>query len=75
VCRYYNPERKLMVVSAPSLTEGGGLAERLARTLAHKLIHHCQLTRGPLCNAHLYPELRADLYFNLYLSLFPILNK
>jgi uncharacterized protein YkvS len=57
VCGYYDPERKLIVVSVPSLMEGGGLAERLARTLAHELIHHCQFTGGGLCDVHLDPEL------------------
>ena len=57
VCGYYDPERKLIVVSVPSLMEGGGLAKRLARTLAHELIHHCQFTGGGLCDVHLDPEL------------------
>jgi hypothetical protein len=57
VCGYYDPKRKLIVISVPSLMEGGGLAERLARTLAHELVHHCQFTGGGLCEAHLDPEL------------------
>ncbi|MCC6004519.1 MAG: hypothetical protein LM590_09280 [Thermofilum sp.] len=61
VCGYYDPKRRLIVISVPSLMEGRvrgrALAERLARTLAHELVHHCQFTGGKLCEVHLDPEL------------------
>ncbi|MCC6065613.1 MAG: hypothetical protein LM576_06485, partial [Thermofilum sp.] len=60
VCGYYDPERRLILVSLPCLAEGD-LAGRLAETLAHELVHHCQFTRGRLCEVHLDPELAAKV--------------
>ncbi|MCC6050998.1 MAG: hypothetical protein LM580_09845, partial [Thermofilum sp.] len=60
VCGRYDPERRLILVSLPCLAEGD-LAGRLAETLAHELIHHCQFTRGRLCEVHLDPELAAKI--------------
>jgi hypothetical protein len=59
ICGYYDPVRRLVVVSLPCLAEGEDLAGRLAETLAHELVHHCQFTRGPLCEVHLDPGLAA----------------
>jgi hypothetical protein len=60
VCGRYDPVRRLILVSLPCLVEGD-LAERLAETLAHELVHHCQFTRGRLCEVHLDPELAAKM--------------
>ncbi|MCC6004265.1 MAG: hypothetical protein LM590_07975 [Thermofilum sp.] len=60
ICGYYDPVRRLVVVSLPCLAEEEKkLAGRLAETLAHELVHHCQFTRGPLCEVHLDPGLAA----------------
>jgi len=60
VCGRYDPERRLILVSLPCLAEEEkDLTGRLAETLAHELVHHCQLTRGPLCEVHLDPGLAA----------------
>jgi len=61
ICGYYDPSRRLAVVSLPCLAEEGDLAGRLAETLAHELVHHCQFTRGRLCEVHLDPELAAKV--------------
>jgi ankyrin repeat protein len=61
ICGYYDPSRRLAVVSLPCLAEEGDLAGRLAETLAHELVHHCQFTRGRLCEVHLDPELAAKM--------------
>jgi len=58
VCGHYDPERRLILVSLPCLAEGD-LAGRLAETLAHELVHHCQFTHSRLCEVHLDPELAA----------------
>ena len=43
VCGYYDPRRRLIVLSLPCV-----VAKRsLDKTIAHELIHHCQYTRGP----------------------------
>jgi len=42
VCGYYDPRRRLIVLSLPCV-----VAKRsLDKTIAHELIHHCQYTRG-----------------------------
>ena len=62
ICGYYDPVRRLVVVSLPCLAEEEKkLAGRLAETLAHELVHHCQFTRGRLCEVHLDPELAAKV--------------
>jgi len=64
ICGYYYPERRLIVLSLPCIIGGLGSSgsdheweERLAETLAHELVHHCQFTQGHLCEIHLNPEL------------------
>ena len=62
ICGYYYPERRLIVLSLPCIIGGPGSSgskweERLAETLAHELVHHCQFTQGHLCEIHLNPEL------------------
>jgi hypothetical protein len=70
VCGRYDPAGKLIVVSLPCLAEGD-LAGRLAETLAHELVHHCQFTRGRLCEVHLDPELAAKMDMALPYELRP----
>ena len=64
ICGYYYPERRLIVLSLPCIIGKPGSSgsdheweERLAETLAHELVHHCQFTQGHLCEIHLNPEL------------------
>jgi hypothetical protein len=70
VCGRYDPARKLIVVSLPCLAEGD-LAGRLAETLAHELVHHCQFTRSRLCEVHLDPELAVKIDMALPYELRP----
>jgi hypothetical protein len=45
ICGYYNPEKKQIVLSYPCLINGAELdLDRLFRTIAHELVHHCQYT-------------------------------
>jgi hypothetical protein len=40
ICGYYDPNKRLIVISLPCVINKGTLAE----TLAHELVHHCQFT-------------------------------
>jgi hypothetical protein len=45
ICGYYDPEKKQIVLSYPCLINGAELdLDRLFRTIAHELVHHCQYT-------------------------------
>jgi hypothetical protein len=44
ICGYYDPERKVIVLSIPCILYGGNEIDKFCTTLAHELIHHCQFT-------------------------------
>jgi hypothetical protein len=45
ICGYYVPERRQIVIFYPCVvSRDGSPSDRLIKTLAHELIHHCQYT-------------------------------
>jgi len=44
ICGYYDPERKVIVLSIPCILYCGNEIDKFCTTLAHELIHHCQFT-------------------------------
>jgi len=44
ICGYYDPERKVIVLSIPCILYDGNEIDKFCTTLAHELIHHCQFT-------------------------------
>jgi hypothetical protein len=70
ICGYYDPYKRLIVISLPCVIKKGTLAE----TLAHELIHHCQFTCHAktckeICTISLNPEeaeeIREMLPYNI----------
>jgi hypothetical protein len=57
ICGYYDPNKRLIVISLPCVINQGTFAE----TLAHELVHHCQFTCcakacKEICTISLNPE-------------------
>jgi hypothetical protein len=57
ICGYYDPNKRLIVISLPCVINQGTFAE----TLAHELVHHCQFTCRAkackeICTISLNPE-------------------
>ena len=44
ICGYYDPKRKVIVLSIPCILNKGNEINKFCNTLAHELIHHCQFT-------------------------------
>jgi hypothetical protein len=70
ICGYYDPYKRLIVISLPCVIKKG----TLAKTLAHELIHHCQFTCHAktcreICTISLNPkeaeEIREMLPYNI----------
>ena len=62
ICGYYDPYKRLIVISLPCVIKKGTLAE----TLAHELIHHCQFTCHAktckeICTISLNPEKAEEI--------------
>lgn len=72
ICGYYDPNRKLVVISLPCVISRGTIVE----TLAHELVHHCQFacfaeTCKEICTVSLNPEETEEIREMLPYSIRP----